>query len=380
MGLVIAGSFALAAWVYLIAGRGGFWREFLREPAHPRPPSPVEPLPGILAVVPARNEAAVVGRAIASLAGQRYGGRFHIMLVDDHSSDGTFETARAFAAADQLTVIGARPLPAGWTGKLWAIAEGIRQAPFEPDCLLLTDADIVHPPVSVAELAQRAVAGPRDLVSFMATLECRTPAERLLIPAFVFFFFLLYPPRWVRNPARATAGAAGGCVLIRNRALEQIGGIAAIRGAWIDDCTLAAAVKRSGGRIWLGLSPGLQSVRGYGGFGETGRMISRSAFTQLRHSSLLLAGTVAGLVVTYWLPPVFTICAPQPVAGMAALAWLMMSVCYLPALRYYRQPWFLAPLLPLVSVFYVSATVHSAVSYWVGRGGQWKGRVQDRPI
>jgi hopene-associated glycosyltransferase HpnB len=365
----------LAIWLYLLLFRGGFWREFARRPAQPTAPPAA---PRIVAIVPARDEADCVARAIGSLAAQRPPGYFHIILVDDHSSDGTAAIAVAAAPPDLLTVAPAAPLPAGWTGKLWAVAEGVRHAaPLRPDYLLLTDADIVHPPDNAATLAARAQSENYDLVSYMATLACRTPAERALVPAFVFFFFLLYPPAWIRSARRTTASAAGGCMLIRYRTLDKIGGIEAIRGELIDDCALARAVKHAGGRVWLGLGDTTRSIRPYRTFGEMGRMISRSAFTQLRHSALLLAGTVAGLLLTYLAPPLLTLFAPQPAAGMAATAWLLMSICYLPALRFYRRGWFGAPLLPLVALFYAGATIHSAVSYWSGAGGQWKGRVQD---
>ena len=377
--LQLAAAGTLAVWFYLLLFRGGFWREF-RHPAPPPCPRP-DPSPNaarVVAVVPARDEAEVVGHAIASLAAQNIAGYFHIILVDDHSTDGTAAAAQAAASPDILTVVRAEPLPAGWTGKLWAVAEGVRHAAgHHPDYLLLTDADIVHAPGNAAALAARAQAGNYDLVSYMATLACHTPAERALVPAFVFFFFLLCPPAWIRSACRSTAGAAGGCMLIRRQALEAIGGVAAIRGRLIDDCALARAVKLSGGRVWLGLSETTHSIRPYRTFAEVGRMISRSAFTELDHSTLLLAGTVAGLVFTYLAPPLLTLFAPQPAAGMGALAWLMMSICYLPALRFYGRGWFAAPLLPLVAVFYMWATVHSAVSYWRGSGGQWKGRVQD---
>jgi hopene-associated glycosyltransferase HpnB len=244
-----------------------------------------------VAVVPARDEADAVGHAIASLAAQRPPGYFHIVLVDDHSSDGTAAIAAAAAPPGLLTIVAAAPLPAGWTGKLWAVAEGVRHAAaLQPDYLLLTDADIVHPPDNAAHLAARAESGSFDLVSYMATLACRTPAERALAPAFVFFFFLLYPPAWIRSTRHATAGAAGGCMLIRYRTLAEIGGIATIRGELIDDCALARAVKRAGGRVWLGLGETTRSIRPYRTFGEVGRMISRSAFTQLHHSTLPLPG------------------------------------------------------------------------------------------
>jgi hopene-associated glycosyltransferase HpnB len=417
----------LLIWLFLLLCRGGFWLEFRRTapqrgatparvaapavdaqvgaepgpgqaartvatvpageeagvaatvaPACAAPARATAPAPRIVAVVPARDEAEFIAQAVASLAAQRAPGYFHIVLVDDHSTDGTAAIAQSAAPAGRLTVVSARPLPPGWTGKLWAVAEGVRHAvTLHPDYLLLTDADIVHPPDNAANLAARAQGENYDLVSYMATLSCRTPAERALVPAFVFFFFLLYPPAWIRSPRRRTAGAAGGCILLRYAMLEKIGGMEAIRGELIDDCSLASAVKRAGGRLWLGLGDTTLSIRPYRTFNEVGRMISRSAFTQLRHSTLLLLGTVAGMLLTYLAPPLVTLFAPQPAAGMAALAWLLMSLCYLPALRFYRRGWFAAPLLPLVALFYAGATVHSAVAYWTGSGGRWKGRVQD---
>ncbi len=376
MPLQLVAAASLGIWIYLSFFRGGFWREFARRPSQPnRDPSSE---PRVVAVVPARDEADVVGRAIGSLAKQHAPGYFHIVLVDDHSSDATAEIAAAAAPVELLTVAPAAPLPAGWKGKLWAVAEGVRHAAMlRPDYLLLTDADIVHSPDTVANLVARAQSENYDLVSYMATLACTTPAERALVPAFVFFFFQLYPPAWVRDSRRNAAGAAGGCMLIRYEMLEKIGGIAAIRDELIDDCALARAVKRARGRVWLGLGETTHSIRPYRTFGEVGRMISRSAFTQLQHSSVLLVGTVAGLLLTYMAPPLLTLFAPQPASGLAATAWLLMSICYLPALRFYRRAWWAAPLLPLVALFYAGATVHSAISYWSGAGGQWKGRVQD---
>lgn len=375
MAIELAAYLALAIWVYLVAGRGGFWLENADAP--PRLDT-CRRVPSVVAVVPARNEAGVVEKAIASLAGQQYPGAFHIVLVDDSSSDGTAEAARAAASAERLTVIQAEPLAAGWTGKMWAIAQGVRYAArFEPDYFLLTDADIEHPPENLAGLAARAEGSGYRLVSYMATLQCRTLAERALIPAFVFFFFLLYPPRWIRNSRRRTAGAAGGCVLVERRALESSGGIEAIGGALIDDCSLAAQIKNAGGRVWLGLSPATRSIRGYGGFGEIGRMISRTAFTQLRHSPLILVGTIAGLVLTYLVPVLAAVSGGRNAALAGLLAWGLMSVAYAPMLRFYRRSPLWAPLLPLIASFYLCATVHSAVTYWRGKGGQWKGRVQD---
>jgi hopene-associated glycosyltransferase HpnB len=365
----IAGAAALGIWLYLLLGRGGFWR--MNEFSPPGTPPPHAPR--VAAVVPARNEADVVGLAIASLAKQQYPGDWHIVLVDDASEDGTAGAARSAASPERLTVIPAAALPPGWTGKLWAVSEGIREAArFRPDYLLLTDADIVHPPQGLSDLVSQAEAGGYDLVSWMVTLRCESLAERALIPAFVFFFFLLYPPAWIRSPRRATAGAAGGCLLIRRAMLERIGGIARIRGALIDDCALARAVKRHGGRVWLGLRADARSIREYQTFAEIGRMISRTAFTQLRHSGILLAGTAAGLAITYVLPPVAAFAGSR--FGLAA--WVAMCLAYLPALRFYRRSILWAPLLPLVASFYLGATIHSAVADWRGRGGMWKGRTQ----
>jgi hopene-associated glycosyltransferase HpnB len=263
------GILVAAIWLYLLVGRGWFWR--IRETA----PPPLAGAPRIVAVIPARNEAPVVAAAVESLAKQRYPGEFHIVLVDDHSDDGTAASARSAAPPEILTVIEAPPLPSGWTGKLWAVAQGVAHARrFAPDLLLLTDADIVHAPGTLAGLAARSASG-YDLVSYMATLHCESLAERALIPAFVFFFFLLYPPAW-------GTGAAGGCMLVRREALERIGGIERIRGELIDDCALARAVRQSGGRVSLAPSADVRSIRPYRTFGEIGRMISRCAFTQLR--------------------------------------------------------------------------------------------------
>ncbi|MEO8592125.1 MAG: glycosyltransferase [Candidatus Solibacter sp.] len=365
--LTVTAALSLAVWVYLLAARGGFWRlrpdPFTGVAAHDAP--------AVTAVIPARNEADVVGRSLGSLAAQRYDGKFGIVLVDDASDDGTADVARA--AAPDVRVVVAGPLPQGWTGKMWAVSEGVRHA--DAEYLLLTDADIVHPPDHVAELVARARAGDYDLVSYMVRLSCRTLAEQALIPAFVFFFFQLYPPAWIRDPRRKTAGAAGGCILIRREALERIGGIARIAGELIDDCALARAVKGSGGRVWLGLSGEAYSIREYATFGEIGRMVSRTAYTQLQYSPLLLAGTVLGLVLTYLVPPVLTLAAPPGAArGLGALAWLLMTLCYLPAVRYGERPWYWAALLPAIAVFYLGATLYSAVAHWRGRGGMWKGR------
>jgi hopene-associated glycosyltransferase HpnB len=367
---VIAGIFLVLIWLYLLLGRGGFWR--IRDTEIGEMPSP--PARRIAIVVPARNEADVIGRAIASLVKQECPGVVRIFLVDDHSEDGTAECS---GASETLTVLRAGPLPAGWTGKLWAITEGVRQAAaFEPDFILFTDADIMHAPDNLARLVARAESGGYDLVSLMVRLHCETFAEKALIPAFVFFFFKLYPSAWIASLGHTTAGAAGGCMLIRRTALERIGGIASIRGEVIDDCALARAVKGAGGTVWLGTTSTTQSIRPYGSWAEIGRMISRSAFTQLGHSIILLAGAVAGMFVAYILPPLLLLAGNR----WAAAAWVLMTLAYIPAVRFYRLSWLWPLALPAVAIFFIGATIHSAIQYWRGRGAIWKGRVQDRRV
>ncbi len=361
--MTVLAALVVLVWLYLLLGRGFFWwtreADFANAPAPPR---------RVAVVIPARNEAQVVGKAVASLAAQDYAGPIEIFVVDDHSTDGTAEAARG------AHVLQAGPLPEGWTGKLWAVSEGVRAAAaFEPDYFLLTDADVVHAPGNLSRLVALAEARGYDLASLMVELRCETLAERALIPAFVFFFLKLYPPRWIASSKHSTAGAAGGCMLLRREALERIGGIAGIRGELIDDCALARAVKRGGGRVWLGLTSAARSIREYNSFGEVGRMISRTAFTQLGYSPVLLAGTVLGMFAIYLLPPVLALVFRS---WLAAVAWLMMMAAYAPVLRLYRRPLAWAPALPLVALFYTVATVVSAVRYWAGRGGAWKGRTQ----
>jgi hopene-associated glycosyltransferase HpnB len=306
----------------------------------------------------------------------------YIFVVDDHSSDGTAETARKAADEagfwDRLTVIDGAALPAGWTGKLWAVHQGVEQALLiQPKFLLLTDADIYHSSENLARLLTGAGRGQYDLTSLMVRLHCEAAAERLLIPAFVFFFFLLYPPEWIRDPQSTTAGAAGGCMLVRPKALARIGGIPAIRGEIIDDCALARAVKCSGGKVWLGLTADTTSLRGYESFDDISQMIARTAFNQLRHSSWLLVGAVAGLILTYLVPLALLVSGYWPAALLGSIAYLMMSLSYLPMVRFYGLSSAWALTMPLAAVFYMVSTVRSAFNYWSGRGGEWKGRVQD---
>ena len=377
--LLALATLSLAIWLYLLLFRGFFWVARL-----PAPVAPPARWPSVVAIVPARNEAAVVVEAVSSLLAQDYRGRFSVVLVDDHSDDGTAEAAREAAAklgsGERLSVLGARTLPAGWTGKLWALAEGVRQVEERrdaPELFLFTDADIAHHSTNLAELVARLEGERRDLVSLMVRLRCQSWAERLMIPAFVFFFAKLYPFAWSNDPRRRTAAAAGGCVLLRRSAYRRSGGFAAIRGALIDDCALASAVKASGGSIWLGLTQATRSLRPYPAIADIWRMVARTAYAQLRYSPLLLAGTVLGLGVTYIVPPLLAF-AGGPASWLAAAAWVAMSLAYLPMVRFYGLSPLWAPLLPATSLVYLAATLDSARRYWRGAGGEWKGRVEWR--
>jgi hopene-associated glycosyltransferase HpnB len=377
----LVGAVSLAIWLYLLAFRGRFWAVAEPAPAVSASPASGAASPKIVVVIPARDEAEGIGAAVTSLLTQRYGGALEVVLVDDHSSDGTAELARAAAAAagaaDRLKIAVARDLPPGWTGKLWAVSEGLAAAEaLRPDFLLLTDADIAHGPDNVAELVARAQAEDRDLVSLMVKLRCRSLAERAFIPAFVFFFFMLYPPRWAADPVSRVAAAAGGCMLVRPAAFRRIGGIAAIRGALIDDCALADAIKRSGGRIRLDVTQSTLSLRDYAGWRDIWSMIARTAFTQLGYSSLLLIGTVLGLALTYLAPPLLVVFGTVWARVLGLAAWVAMSAAFLPSVRFYRLNPLWAAALPAIAAFYLAATIGSAVNYWRGRGGQWKGRAQ----
>ncbi|WP_314412871.1 glycosyltransferase [Streptomyces kroppenstedtii] len=374
---------SLAAWLWLLLGQGFFWRTDLRLPPRGEP----ESWPSVCVVVPARDEAAVLPESLPSLLAQEYPGRAEVFLVDDGSSDGTGELARELGRRHgglPLTVGSPGEPPAGWTGKLWAVRHGIGLARARgPEFLLLTDADIAHAPDSLRELVASAVAGDFDLVSQMARLRVESVWERLVVPAFVYFFAQLYPFRWIARQGSRTAAAAGGCVLLRATAAERARIPDSIGQAVIDDVAMARAVKGSGGHIWLGLAERVDSVRPYPRLDDLWRMVSRSAYAQLRHNPLLLAGTVAGLAVVYLVPPVALVVGLVAGAHLAAaaggLAWLLMTVTYLPMLRYYRQPLALAPLLPFTALMYLFMTVDSAVQHYRGRGAAWKGRTYARP-
>jgi hopene-associated glycosyltransferase HpnB len=377
---------ALAIWLYLLVGRGFFWRAAERDDSLPAPEGAARASadwPAVTAIVPARNEAEVIGRAIGLLTRQTYPGRFSVILVDDQSTDGTSALAKAAAAeagaADLLTVIEGSDPPAGWTGKLWAMEQGLSHAQSlasPPDDVLFTDADIAYEaPDAVERLVAGAVAQGTVLTSLMVKLRCKTLAERLLVPAFIFFFAKLYPFAWVNDPRRATAAAAGGCMLVRREALAAAGGLQEIRGALIDDCALGALLKQQG-PIWLGLTQRVVSLRPYPGFNDIRRMVVRSAFAELRYSLLRLIGTLAGMLLTYLAPPLLTIFAAGPARALGAAAWVLMALAFIPTLRFYDRSrlWGLA--LPAIAALYTAFTVESAVQHWRGRGGAWKGRFQ----
>ncbi len=374
-------SAAIAIWLYLLAARGGFWLARERDDRN----EPMQPArwPGIVAVIPARDEAASIGDTVNSLLRQRYPGDFRVILVDDDSNDGTADIAREAAAklgtADRLTVVRGRPLPAGWTGKLWAVKQGVDAAqdlPKSADYLLLTDADIVYSaPDALACLAARAQAGGLVLTSVMVKLRCESVAERALVPAFVFFFQMLYPFLWVNSADRAAAAAAGGCMLVRPDALRRAGGIEAIRGALIDDCALGAKLKEQG-PVFLGLTERIHSIRPYPDFGDIRKMVVRSAYSQLHYSPLMLAGTVIGMVLTYLAAPALALFGsglPQ-IAGIAV--WMLMALSFQPILRLYRLTPLWGIALPAIAAIYMAFTLDSAYQHWRGRGGVWKGRVQ----
>jgi hopene-associated glycosyltransferase HpnB len=373
--LAIAAA-TLAAWVYLLLGRGLFWlmRERDDRGLAPEPSS----WPAVAAVVPARNEADVIARSVASLIGQDYPGPLRLVVVDDNSDDGTADAARAAAshAEDRLAVIGGRPLASGWTGKLWAVSQGVERASLEqPTYLWITDADIAHGPATLRRLVARAEAGRLTLVSLMARLQTGTWAERMLIPAFVFFFAMLFPFSLVNDPRRRVAAAAGGCMLVRREALEAAGGVASIRGEIIDDCALAARLKTKG-PIWLGLTQTSVSLRPYRTVAEIGRMVSRSAYAQLRYSPWLLAGAVLGMALVYIAGPVLALAVAAPGRWLGLAAWALMAGAYQPMLRYYRGSPLWGVALPLIGALYTLFTLQSAIQVWRGRGGMWKGRAQ----
>jgi hopene-associated glycosyltransferase HpnB len=384
---VAAAALAAAAWVYLLAAHGGYWRTDQR-----LPPLTAEPgrWPAVVAVIPARDEATMLPATLPTLLGQDYGGAFSVVLVDDDSADGTAQTAAALGQGRPgrpLRVISGSPTPAGWAGKVWAMAQGLRAAVAAgAEYVLFTDADIAYGQGTVADLVRAAEADDRVLVSQMALLRADTGWERFLVPAFVYFFAQLFPFRRVNRPRSRTAAAAGGCMLVRRAALEAAGGLAPIRGARIDDVALGGLLKgpAAAGRCWLGLTKDISSRRPYPRLAELWDMVARSAYTQLRYSPAALAGTVVGLVWLYLLPPAAALAglaglaAGSSAAGWLAAAglagWALMTVSYLPMLRLYGLAPLRAPSLPLIAVMYAAMTADSARRHHRGRGGEWKGR------
>ncbi|HEY0219890.1 MAG TPA: glycosyltransferase [Afipia sp.] len=373
-------SLALAIWVYLLLGRGGFWLTPKYDDLEPQPAA--ISWPAIAVVVAARNEADSIADCVASILQQPYPGLLSMVLIDDQSSDGTAELARKAAAsvdaADRLTVLAGRELPSGWTGKMWAVHQGLDHVanwPEQPQFVLLTDADIVYSGDVVMRLVARAQTKNLAMASIMAKLRCVSFAERFLIPAFIFFFGMLYPFSWVARADHATAAAAGGCILARWSALQSIGGISSIRGALIDDCALGAKLKKQG-PVWLGFSHHVRSVRPAERIDEVGRMISRSAFAQLRYSVTILIGVMAAMALVFLIPVAFALFGDGLNRVFAGVSWLLMALAFQPTLRYYEQSplWGLA--LPAIALAYMVFTINSAYQHFRGRGGMWKGRVQ----
>jgi hopene-associated glycosyltransferase HpnB len=430
--LLLLSLLSLLIWLYLLGLRGQFWRSDQLLESSPASPSTSGQsaiptvLPAICAVIPARNEADLLPTTIRSLLTQDYPGEFTIIVVDDHSTDGTaqaaIETAESLQQAHRLQVMQAAPLPPGWTGKLWAMEQGVQKAQATaPDYILLTDADIQHDSLNLHRLSSKAVQDSLSLVSVMVRLRCDSFWERLLIPAFVFFFEKLYPFRWVNDPTNSTAAAAGGCILVRRETLNAIGGIASIRDALIDDCALAKAVKGStplpvtdfmGGSqfvshpdlmgelqfaptdsslltphspytlIWLGLSDRTLSLRPYPSLKSIWDMVARSAYTQLNYSPLLLVGTVLGMAIVYLVPPLSLMLGLMigrwEIALVGLGGWLLMTIAYFPTVQFYRCSPGYALALPGIAFLYNLMTIDSAWRHWRGQGGVWKGRVYER--
>ncbi|MEA2789623.1 MAG: hypothetical protein QOG73_2029 [Acetobacteraceae bacterium] len=356
----------LLIWIYLLFAHGMFWQAGpVLSAGYP------QTTPSVAVIVPARDEAQTIEASLRSLLAQDYAGPYRVILTDDNSGDGTGDIARAIGHT-RLTVVTGMPCPTGWSGKLWAVSQGIAEAG-KADLLLLTDADILHDPAHVSALVSRIERYDLDLVSEMVKLACDSWAERALVPAFVFFFQLLYPFARVNDGLKSTAAAAGGTILIRRRALLRIGGIESVRGALIDDVALAVAVK-SGGRIWLGHSDLARSVRPYPSVVDIWRMITRTAYVQLRYSLLWLLAATAGMALTWLLPPVLVLIGHGAAFWCGLAAWIMLSASYLPTLGRFGRSSLWAPLLPLVACFYMAATIASAANHYLGRGVAWKGR------
>ena len=379
--LIILVCLSLIIWIFLLLFWGRFWLANQRIESNQN----LSVYPTVWIIVPARDEAEVIGVSLTSLLNQDYLGNYFVVLVDDNSRDRTSEiaqkTAQELGKSEQLKIISGKPLAKGWKGKLWAMQQGIDYAKKQipaVDYFLFTDADIQHDLDNLSQLVAKAESENLDLVSLMVLLRCQSIWEKLLIPAFVFFFQKLYPFPWVNNQDKSIAAAAGGCVLISRYALTEIGGIATIKDALIDDCSLAQAVKSRGKNIWLGLTQSTTSLRAYDDLKTIWDTIARTAFTQLNYSSLLLIGTVLGMVIVYMAAPISLIIGILTsnwwVVGIASFTWLLMTVAYLPTIRLYNLPLIWASPLPAIAFLYTLMTIDSAIKYWQGKGGAWKGR------
>lgn len=379
--IIAIAALSLCIWLYCLTLHGGYWRVNVRD--SDKAPASAS-WPHIVAVIPARNEQEAIGTSLASLLAQDYPGRFSILLVDDNSDDETVVIAEALprqtGSTVPLTVLRGQPLPEHWTGKLWAVHQGIAAASeTRPDFLLLTDADIAYESGMLRWLAAQAITKNLVLASLMAKLRCESLAERAFVPAFIYFFQMLYPFAWVNDPRNTIAAAAGGCMLVRADALARAGGIAVIRDALIDDCSLASVMKAQG-PIWLGLTERVRSIRVSDRLADIHAMVSRSAYAQLRYSPLLLAGTLLGMALTYWAPPLIAIFGHGTARAMAAGAFTLMTISFWPILRFYGLTALWAPALPAIATGYMAFTLSSALQHISGRGGRWKGRYQARKV
>ncbi len=379
---LVTGAAVLAAWIYLLAGRGGFWRANVRDETDIAP-CPIA-WPSVVAVVPARDEAETIGACLKSLLAQDYPLPLTVIVTDDQSEDGTAGVARTAAAklgaSGRLTVVRGASLPSGWAGKTWAMKQGVEHAslaPAPPRYLLLTDADIVYGPGVLRRLVARAEARGLTLTSLMVKLRCESLAERALIPAFVFFFQMLYPFAWVNGKENAIAAAAGGCMLVRCDALYAAGGIEAIAASLIDDCALGQRMKAQG-PIWLGLTQSVHSLRPYPRFADIGRMVSRSAYDQLNYSPPLLASTVFAMTLLYLMPPVLAVWGTGWAQGAGLVTYGLTIAAFRPIVRFYGLSPLWAAGLPAIAGCYMLFTLNSGVQHWRGKGGLWKGRVQAR--
>ena len=375
---------SLVVWIYMLVGRQGFWlcREFLLTQASPSDSE--KAWPEIVAIVPARNEADLIERSLLSLLHQVYHGPLGIVVVDDQSSDGTGDLVRRMAflnpeipasRARTVSVVSGGPVPHGWTGKLSALQQGLALAPERAEYLLFVDADIELAPQVLRGLVEVARAKGALLASVMVKLRCESRAERWLVPAFVFFFQMLYPFPWVNDRRRRTAAAAGGCMLVRRTALAESGGLSALRGSIIDDCALGAQMKKRG-PIWLGLSRDAVSLRAYPTFATFGKMVARSAFAELRFSPYRLLAALVGMSLVFLAPPLLVLFAQGPARLLGAVAWLTMAIAFAPTLRLYELPVWGGVSLPAIAAAYVLFTIQSAAQFWRGQGGFWKDRIQ----